>query len=222
MASISRQLSHIRPQGTISADRLASTSGRRAALPSLSAAATAAAASTRTIPFGTSFIDAHRAAGNLGKIDLFDRLSCLIAVGHLHKCETAGTPRFTIRDDVDRRYLAVFRKCLPEIFFGSIVRQVAHVNVSHALIPFCTWRDSIQNPGKTLVYQFSGTGQSPTRHRRRIGEFGNTGRVAAGKGARIGAGMRSACSAGDGCEMRVRRSGPYLIRRSATADFVLG
>ena len=87
-------------------------------LPTPSAAASSAAAaasSSGAIRFGASFIDAHRTAGDLSQVDFFNRFLCLIAIRHFHKGETARTPGFTILDDVDRRYLTVFGKRLPNV-----------------------------------------------------------------------------------------------------------
>lgn len=108
-------------------------------LPAISSAtATATATAAWAVPFRTSFVHRDAPAVNLGKIDFLDRLFRLLTVGHLDECEPAGASRFTVLDDVHRRHLAVFSKRLADIFFGSIERQVANVNVCHSQIPFCT------------------------------------------------------------------------------------
>jgi hypothetical protein len=95
------------------------------------AAESTAAAALRT---RTGFVHDKRTAAEIGAVQCSDCLLCLIAIGHLDKCEPAGTSSVPVHHQVHGLHFAVGFKRPADVILGGRERQISYVQSLHGKI----------------------------------------------------------------------------------------
>src|SRR5690349_10216651 len=97
--------------------------------------ATAAATAKVSLDHGLGFINGQHSSVQLGTAELSNRL--VRAVRHCHEPKAFGSACFAVRDDGDRFNRAVLCKCIIEIVFRRLERQISNKNLFRHLLPIC-------------------------------------------------------------------------------------
>src|SRR6202451_2907369 len=114
--------------------RTASTAAATTAAAISRPAVAAIPASATTSRLRPGFIHIHRAAMQLGPVQVRDCRLRSLRIAHLDESEAAWLPRVTVRDQIDALYGAIGFKRRLKVRLGRLITQISYKYVGHNII----------------------------------------------------------------------------------------